>query len=77
MVITDANLYGYMNPVQMVYNGGDLSLDVMAIYMGGAGHGTQIQAAAEDPATRIGATRNVYEAAKNILFAVSRTWAVE
>lgn len=77
LVITDANLYGYMNPVQMIYNGGDLSLDVMAIYMGGAGHGTQIQAAAEAPATRIGATRSVYGAAKNILFAVSRTWAVE
>lgn len=77
LVITDANLYGFMNPVQMVYNGGDLSLDVMAMYTGGLGHGSQIQAIAEDPATRIGATRSVYESAKNILFSVSRTWAVD
>lgn len=77
LVITDANLYGYMNPVQMIYNGGDLSLDVMAAWAGGIGHGTNILEAAQNPDTRIGATRSVYEAAKNILFAVSRTWAVK
>lgn len=76
-VITDANLYGYMNPVQMIYNGGDLSLDVIAAWAGGIGHGTNIMAAAKDPATTIGATKNVYEAAKNTLYAVSRTWTVE
>ena len=77
LVITDANLYGFMNPIQMVYNGGNLSLDVMAMYMGGAGHGSQIQAVAEDPTTRIGAAQSVFQSAKDILFAVSRTWAVE
>ena len=77
VVCTDANLYGYMNPVQMVYNGGTISLDVMGAWMGGEGHGTPILAAANDSATKIGATRAVYEAAKETLYAVSRTWAVE
>ena len=53
-----------MNPVQMIYNGGDLSLDVMAAWAGGIGHGTNILEAAQNPDTRIGATRSVYEAAK-------------
>lgn len=76
LVITDAALYGYMNPVQMVTNGGDLNLDVMAMYMGGAGASSTILAAAQDPATSVSVTNALYEASHNILYAVCQTWAV-
>ena len=40
------------------------------------GHSGILKKAAEDSATRIGMTRNLYQSSKNILFAVSRTWPV-
>lgn len=74
LVITDANMYPHMNVVQMLYAGGDVSLDVMAVWQGGDNHNKIMLAAANDPATKIGATKNLHRASKNVLYAVSRTW---
>lgn len=77
LVITDANLYGYMSPVQALYNGGDLSLDVMGAWMGGTAHGSVLLDAAKNSSTKAGTITALHESAKNILYAVSRSWAVE
>lgn len=76
LVITDANMYAHMDTVKMIYAGGDVSLDVMAVWQGGDNHNKIMLAAAKDPATKIGATKSLYQASKNVLFAVSRTWKV-
>lgn len=76
VVLTDASMYPHMDPVKMIYAGGDVSLDVMAVWQGGDNHNKVMLAAANDPATRIGATQSLYKASKNILFAVSRSWKV-
>lgn len=77
LVITDANMYSHMNVVQMLYAGGDVSLDVMAVWQGGDNQNKIMLAAAQDPATKIGTTKNLYRASKNVLYAVSRTWKVQ
>lgn len=77
LVITDANMYPHMDPVRMIYAGGDVTLDVMAVWQGGDNQNKVMLAAAEDPSTRIGATKSLYQASKNVLFAVSRTWKLD
>lgn len=76
LVLTDANMYPHMNPLNMIYAGGDASLDVMAVWQGGDNQNKIMLAAAKDPATTIGATKSLYQASKNVLFAVSRSWKV-
>ena len=76
LVITDAHVYPYMDTVGMIYGGTDLSLDAMGAWTPFDGHSGILKKAAEDSATRIGMTRNLYQSSKNILFAVSRTWPV-
>lgn len=76
LVITDANMYPHMDPVKMIYAGGDVSFDVMAVWQGGDNHNKVMLAAAKDPATQIGATKSLYEVSKHVLFAVSRSWKV-
>lgn len=76
LVLTDANMYPHMDPLKMIYAGGDVSLDVMAVWQGGDNQNKVMLAAAKDPATKIGATKSLYQASKNTLFAVSRTWKV-
>ncbi|WP_019640564.1 beta-glucosidase [Paenibacillus fonticola] len=77
LVITDANMYPHMNPVQMIYAGGDVSLDVMAVWQGGDNHNKVMLTVAKDPATKIGGTKSLYNVSKNVLYAVSRTWKMQ
>lgn len=76
LVITDANMYSFMNPVAAVYAGGNLSLDVMASYRPGNTSANQLKTAAESPDTRIGMSRALHEATKQTLYAVAQTWPV-
>ncbi|GIP19274.1 beta-glucosidase [Paenibacillus montaniterrae] len=76
LVLTDANMYPHMDPVKMIYAGGDVTLDVMAVWQGGDNQNKVMLAAAQDPTTKIGATKSLYQASKNVLFAVSRSWKV-
>lgn len=73
-IVTDANMYAHMDPVQMLYGGGDLSLDSMAMWLNGENHNRELLAAATDSETEIGTTLNLQRAAKNLLYAVSNTW---
>ncbi|WP_078549506.1 glycoside hydrolase family 3 N-terminal domain-containing protein [Litchfieldia alkalitelluris] len=77
LVVTDAHMYKHMNPMQMLYEGGDVSLDVMAIWMGGANNSKIWLDAANDPATQINTIKNLQRASKNTLYAVSRTWKMD
>jgi beta-glucosidase len=75
VIITDAAIHGHMIPLQWLATGGDLSLDVGGAWTGGTGgHGSQLLKAAEDPATRIWATKALLRTSKDILYAVSRSW---
>jgi beta-glucosidase len=74
VIITDAAIHGHMIPLQWLATGGDLSLDVGGAWTGGIGHGVQLLKAAEDPASRIWATRALLRTSKDILYAVSRSW---
>ncbi|MDR2071384.1 MAG: glycoside hydrolase family 3 C-terminal domain-containing protein [Treponema sp.] len=75
VIITDAAIHGHMIPLQWLAAGGDLSLDVGGAWTGGSGgHGSQLLKAAEDPASRIWATRALLRTSKDILYAVSRSW---
>lgn len=73
MVVTDACLYPHMDVTQMVYAGGDLSLDTLGGFTGGNGKRRNLLAAAQDPARKVAMLRWLQSAAKDILFAVSRT----
>ncbi|MBU7595765.1 glycoside hydrolase family 3 N-terminal domain-containing protein [Metabacillus halosaccharovorans] len=77
LVLTDAHMYGHMNPMQMLYEGGDVSLDVMAIWKGGANYSKLWLEAAKDPSTQINTVKNLQRASKNTLYAVSRSWKVQ
>lgn len=77
IVITDAHAYPYMDTLAMSYAGGNLSLDALGAYNPFGGHAGQLRDAAQASGTQIGATRNLYNAAKGILYAVSRTWPIE
>ncbi|MDR2741614.1 MAG: glycoside hydrolase family 3 C-terminal domain-containing protein [Treponema sp.] len=74
VIITDAAIHGHMLPLQWLATGGDLSLDVAGAWTGGTGHGSQLLKAAEDPASRIWATKALQRTGKDILYAVSRSW---
>jgi len=76
LVLTDANMYPHMDPIKMIYAGGDVTLDVMAVWQGGDNQNKMMLAAAKAPETQIGATKSLYQASKNVLFAVSRSWKV-
>lgn len=77
LVLTDAHMYEHMNPMQMLYEGGDVSLDVMAIWKGGANNSKVWLEAAQDPSTQINTIKNLQRATKNTLYAVSRSWKVQ
>ena len=76
VVITDAHVYPYMDTIAMSYGGGDLSLDAVGAYTPFDSHAGQLLKAAQAPETQIGMTQNLFRASKNILYAVSRTWAI-
>lgn len=77
VIVTDANMYPHMDPVQMIYGGGDLSLDTMAIWMGGENQSRDLLAAATDSNTQVGTVQNLQRAAKNILYSVTHTWPMQ
>jgi beta-glucosidase len=77
LVLTDAHMYEHMNPMQMLYEGGDVSLDVMAIWKGGANNSKIWLEAAKDPSTQINTIKNLQRASKNTLYAVSRSWKMQ
>lgn len=72
-VVTDACLYPHMDVAQMVYAGGDLSLDTLGGFTGGNGKRRSLLAAAQDPAHRRGMLLWLQRAARDILYMVSRT----
>ena len=72
-VVTDACLYPYMDVVQMVYAGGDLSLDTLGCLTGGNGKRKTLLAAAQDPERQISMTMWLQSAAKDVLYMVSQT----
>ena len=79
VVITDSNRYSYMYVDQMIYAGGDLSLDFMAAFKmpGGEDQKNRLLAAAENPDTKIGFALGLQRASKDILYAVSNTWNMQ
>lgn len=77
LVVTDANIYPHMNVLQMLLGGGDLSLDVLAAWVGGDNHNKVFLAAAEDPKYQVSTITKLQEASKNILYAISRTWKIQ
>lgn len=78
LVITDAAMHPHMEGVQMLQNGGDLVLDVVAAWAGGNNFNQKILAATEENSEcRISVIRNLQRASKDILYAVSRTWKNE
>lgn len=78
VVITDSNRYSYMRLDQMLYAGGDLSLDVMTAFNapGSEVQKNQIMDAAQNPDTQIGMILHLQRASKDILYAVANTWKV-
>ena len=76
LVITDANIYPFMDPVQGTYAGANLSLDVMAAYRPGNTSADLLKRAAENPDSGIGFSVALHEATKQILYAVAQTWPV-
>lgn len=72
-VVTDACLYPYMKVEQMVYAGGDLSLDTLGSLTGGNGKRKTLLAWAQQPEYRISMVRWLQRSAKNILYMVSKT----
>ncbi|MCL2486387.1 MAG: fibronectin type III-like domain-contianing protein, partial [Oscillospiraceae bacterium] len=76
-VISDAAMTEYMSPVMANYAGGNLSLDAFhAMGLPLPNHCDKLKAAANDPDTRIGTTRALYQSGKDILYAFSRTWGI-
>ncbi len=76
LVVTDANVYPHMNVHQMVLNGGDLSLDILAAW-GFPGQGSLILDYAENPDYNISTINGLQYSAKNILYAVAQTWKAD
>lgn len=72
-VVTDACLYPHMDVTQMIYAGGDLSLDTLGGFTGGNIKRRNLLAAAQDPRYKIAMTIWLQAAAKDILFTVSKT----
>lgn len=77
LVITDAHMYDHMDVMKMLYGGGDVSLDTMAVWQGGDNHNKIWLEATEDPEVQIGTIKHLQRAAKNTMYAVSRTWKMQ
>lgn len=72
-VVTDACLYPYMDVGQMVWAGGNLSLDTLGGFTGGNGKRKALLSYAQDPAYRVNMAVWLQMSAKDILYMVSRT----
>lgn len=69
-VVTDACLYPHMDVVQMVYAGGDLSLDTLGGFTGGNIKRRNLLAMAQSPKRKVAMRRWMQDSAKDILYAV-------
>lgn len=76
VVVSDAAVYGYMDPVAGIYAGQDTNLDMLAEMMGIPNHSATLEEAAADPEHQIGVAVKLHEACKNTLYAVSQSWKV-
>jgi len=77
VVVSDAAMGDYMNPVMAGLAGGNMSLDAFTAMGLGFIFGSdakKLENAANDPQTQIGTTRSLFQSSKNILYAISRTW---
>lgn len=72
-VVTDACLYPHMDVVQMVYAGGDLSLDTLGGFTGGNMKRRNLLAMAQSPKRKIAMRKWMQDAAKDILYSVCQT----
>lgn len=72
-VVTDACLYPYMDVSQMVYAGGDLSLDTLGGFTGGNGKRKTLLAYAQVPERQISMALWMQSSAKDILYMVCKT----
>lgn len=72
-VVTDACLYPYMDVAQMVYAGGNLSLDTLGGFTGGNGKRKKLLAYAQQPQYRTFMASWLQSAAKDILYMVIHT----
>lgn len=72
-VVTDACLYPYMDVGQMVFAGGNLSLDTLGGFSGGNGKRKVLLAYAHDPHYRVNMAAWLQASAKDILYMVSKT----
>ncbi|WP_186578476.1 beta-glucosidase [Aquibacillus kalidii] len=77
LILTDANMYPHMDVMQMLYAGGDVSLDTMAAWQGGENQSKIWVEASKNNDTKIATISNLQRASKNVLYAVSRTWKME
>lgn len=78
VVITDAKIHPHMETMQMLYAGGDLSLDVMGTYgLGKIKNEDLILEYANNPETQVGTVLSLHQACKDILYAVSRSNIME
>ena len=72
-VVTDACLYPYMKVDQMIYAGGDLSLDTLGGFTGGNGKRKTLLAYAQQPERQNAMVTWLQASAKDILYMVSQT----
>ena len=72
-VVTDACLYPYMDVAQMVYAGGNLSLDTLGSFTGGNGKRKTLLAYAKQQEYQASVTAWMQRSARDILYMVSKT----
>lgn len=72
-VVTDACLYPHMDVVQMVYAGGDLSLDTLGGFTGGNMKRRNLLAMAQSSKRKVAMRRWMQDSAKDILYTVCQT----
>jgi len=80
VVISDAAMSEYMNPVMAAHAGGNMALDAFTAlglrFIFGS-DANVLRDAANDPYTQVGTTNALAQSSKNILYAVSRSWVME
>lgn len=76
VVVSDASAYSYMSPVAGIYGGQDADLDIAGALTGTYGQRAKLEEAAKDTSRQIGFTKNLFQACKNICYAVAQTWPV-
>ncbi|MGN1141013.1 MAG: glycoside hydrolase family 3 C-terminal domain-containing protein [Oliverpabstia sp.] len=73
IVVTDACLYPHMDVAQMLYAGGNLSLDTLGGFVGGNGKRRTLLAEAQSPERKVLMAKWLQRAAIDILYTVAKT----